>query len=318
MTIDSVARRVIAWFVLIPMALVMRPAIGAEKATAIAIDSFHLNASVHMIRSDSPIGNPTTVVSIGSDGVFVADPNLLLVNDALKAEIERLGGTSIRYVTATHYHGDHSEGFESIAAGATVIVPEGQRRRLATGAVVLGERPIKKEALPVMTFTDSVTLRMNGEEIRILTPPNKSGHTDGDAFVHFRHAGVLYVGDYLFLDRFPLIDLEGGGDLEGYLANIEYVLDRFPADTLIVPGHGTFRPAKVIAIDMGRYRTYLETLRESVAIIRERVADGVTLEENVDAGLPDKFAGFGARPRYVKTESWIRFVHDYYANGGRG
>lgn len=285
----------------------------ADESEAPAFDVLHLAGTVYMLRSDTPIANPSTVVSVGADGVFLVDPNLESVGPSLLPTIRRLGPGPLRFVTSTHFHGDHTENYELLAKeapAATAFVPHAQRERLATGEVVYGERPLQPAALPALTFEGTLTLRFNGETIDVMTLPHRRGHTDGDAVVYFREAGVLAVGDYLFLDKFPILD--DSGDLEGYLANIAYLLATFPADTLVVPGHGRFRPDAAEAATMADFRRNYDRLRESIDIVRWQLAEGRTADEIVARGLPESFRSYGARPRFVSEERWIRFVVDYY------
>ena len=279
----------------------------------VVVDVLHLSGPVYMLRGETPIGNPSTVISAGPDGALVVDPGLQAAGEQLDAAIRELGG-EVRLVASTHYHGDHTEGLERFVPSAIAIAPEAQRGRLATGEVVLGERPVRASSLPMITFEDSLRLHFNGEVVLIFTPKQRAGHTDGDAFIYFSKSGVLCVGDYLFLDRYPIIDLEAGGDLEGYLANVDDLLARFPPQTVVVPGHGTFRPADVETATMERLAAHLERLRETITIIRGRTAEGLSLDELVAAGLPERFAALEDRPRFVSQERWIRFVYRYYGS----
>lgn len=285
---------------------------SAETSTeAPLVDVLHLAGPVYMLRANTPIANPSTVVSVGEDGVFVVDPNLEAAGEALETAIRELGG-EVRLIASTHYHGDHTEGLERFTPPAVAIAPQLQRERLATGEVVLGERPVRPESLPTITFEGRIRVHFNGETIEIFTPRHAKGHTDGDAFVYFEDSGVLCAGDYLFLDKYPIVDLEGGGDLEGYLANIDDLLARFPDDTLVVPGHGTFSPAAIEVATMDRLAKHLALLRETIRIVRDRMLRGESLDEILATGLPERFAPIGERPRFVSEERWIRFVHDYY------
>ena len=101
------------------------------------VDAVHLRGAVWMLRTNTPIGNPSTVVAATEDATLVVDPNLLAASAPLREAIEKLGGGPIRWVTATHSHGDHSEGFEVFTEG-TAIVPSAQRYQLATGRIVKG------------------------------------------------------------------------------------------------------------------------------------------------------------------------------------
>ena len=66
-----------------------------------------------------------------------------------------------------------------------------------------------KEALPVVTFDDSVTLHMNGETIEVVHI--EPAHTDGDSVVFFKKANVLHTGDLFFNGLYPFIDVSSGG-----------------------------------------------------------------------------------------------------------
>lgn len=294
--------------------LLAQPAVApAQDEEDISFDVLPLAGSVSMLRSDTKIGNPSTVVSVGEDGVLIVDPNLDLVSGTLLPAIEQLGGGPIRFVTATHFHGDHTENLEMLsreAPDAVAFAPDGLRAQLATGEVFHGERPLVPEALPIMTFQDRVTLHLNGDVVEVSTFPNPRGHTDSDAVVYFRNANVLCVGDYFFLERYPIVD--DSGDLEGYLANIAWLLETYPQDAIVVPGHGRFRPAPVEAASMAALRLQLERLRGTITIIRERMAAGASVDEIVAEGLPAEYAVMAEKPRYLSEERWIRFVASYY------
>ena len=61
------------------------------------------------------------------------------------------------------------------------------------------------------------------------------GHSAGH--VAFHHDGELFSGDLLFADSVGRVDLEGG-DWETLLASVRSLLDRFPLETVVYPGHG--------------------------------------------------------------------------------
>ena len=93
-----------------------------------------------------------------------------------------------------------------------------------------------KEALPVVTFNQSLTVHFNGEEIRVIHFPQ--GHTDGDSVIFFTKSNVVHLGDDFFADRFPFVDLESGGSVQGLIKNIGDIIGKLPADVKLIPGHG--------------------------------------------------------------------------------
>ena len=113
------------------------------------------------------------------------------------------------------------------------------RKRLATeqkSTVFNTTTPASpKEALPVITFDQSLSVHFNGEDIRAIHFPH--GHTDGDSVIFFSASNVVHLGDDFFAGRFPFVDLESGGSVEGLVKNIGE-LARRPNVTIKVGGLG--------------------------------------------------------------------------------
>jgi len=86
-----------------------------------------------------------------------------------------------------------------------------------------------------VTYSESMTLRFNGEEIYIYHP--EPSHTDGDSIVYFRHANVMHVGDVPASLRYPNIGVNEGGSVDGMIAVGRQVMKIANADTKIIPGH---------------------------------------------------------------------------------
>jgi glyoxylase-like metal-dependent hydrolase (beta-lactamase superfamily II) len=61
------------------------------------------------------------------------------------------------------------------------------------------------------------------------------GHSHGH--VAFHHDGELFSGDLLFAGSVGRVDLPGG-DWETLLDSVRALLDRFPPETVVHPGHG--------------------------------------------------------------------------------
>jgi glyoxylase-like metal-dependent hydrolase (beta-lactamase superfamily II) len=125
-------------------------------------------------------------------------------------------------------------------------------------------------------------------------------HTDGDAVVHFRRANVVAMGDlFMAPTRYPYLQLEAGGSIEGLIAGVERALAVSDARTRVVPGHGPV----VDRAALQTYRDVLVTVRDRV---RRRVDAGATLQA-VLAGRPSaEFdAGYGTGlvngPRFVEA-----------------
>ena len=63
--------------------------------------------------------------------------------------------------------------------------------------------------LPNETFSDRISVEIGGKRLELMHPGR--GHTDGDLVVLFADEGYIHMGDLLFNDHYPNIDLEAGG-----------------------------------------------------------------------------------------------------------
>jgi glyoxylase-like metal-dependent hydrolase (beta-lactamase superfamily II) len=114
--------------------------------------------------------------------------------------------------------------------GAVIVSQENMRRRMAEQ-----KNAPPAAALPSLTYSDSFTLRFNGEEIYIFHP--QPAHTDGDSIIYFRHANVMHVGDVPSSLRYPNIGVDDGGSVDGMIAAARQVMTIANEQTKIIPGH---------------------------------------------------------------------------------
>jgi cyclase len=158
--------------------------------------------------------------------------------------------------------------------------------------------PLPAVGLPVVTYKETVSLHMNGEEIRVVHFPR--GHTDGDSIVFFTGANVVHMGDQFFNGLFPFVDTETGGDPVQYAANVKSVLDQIKDDTKVIPGHGPLASKADLA-------TFHQTLIDTMKIVRQAKKAGKSLEQAKQAGLPEKYKSWGEG--YIKTDVWIETLY---------
>ena len=170
-------------------------------------------------------------VSVGSDGVFLVDSMYAQMHKKIVDAVRALSPLPIRYVVNTHLHGDHTAGNAAMAKlGAVIISHENMRKRMADA-----QSAPAAGMLPVLTYSDSLTLHFNGEEIQIFHPA--PAHTDGDSIIYFRKANVAHVGDIPASLRYPNIGVNDGGTVDGMMAAARQLMKVVKPDTKIVPGH---------------------------------------------------------------------------------
>lgn len=232
-------------------------------------------------------------VSTGPDGVLMVDDQFAPLAGKITAAIEKLDQGPIKFLLNTHWHGDHTGGNAHFGKKANIVAHANVRKRLA------GKSDTAKEALPVVTFGDSASVHINGEEVRLIhLGPS---HTDGDSIIHFTQSGVFHMGDQFFNGRFPFVDLGSGGDVAGLLKNIEAALKLIPADAKIIPGHG----ALATKADLEKYR---DMLVETTGLVKKAIVDGKTLADVKAAGLPEKYKDWGSG--FINANRWLEISYN--------
>src|SRR5215467_1361125 len=171
--------------------------------------------------------------SVGEDGIVIVDDQYAPLADRIQAALKGITDKPVRFVINTHYHEDHTGGNAYFQKNAPIIAHDNVRKRLEEGttagnlgSVKFEEKPVSKDALPIITFDHDVTVHLNGEDIRALHVP--SGHTDGDSVIFFPKSNVVHMGDDYFRGRFPFVDLGGGGSAKGMADALEQIIPKLP------------------------------------------------------------------------------------------
>ncbi len=197
---------------------------------ATQIQTVKITDGLYVLMGGPAQGN--IAVSAGSDGILLVDSMYGPMHQKIMDALAKIGTQPIRYVINTHLHGDHTEGNAAMAQlGAVIVSHDNMRKRMAEQK----NNPPPAAALPSVTYSSSMTLHFNGEEIYIYHP--EPAHTDGDSIVYFRHANVMHVGDVPSSLRYPNIGVNEGGSVDGMIAAAQQVMKIANADTKIIPGH---------------------------------------------------------------------------------
>ncbi|HVT57899.1 MAG TPA: MBL fold metallo-hydrolase [Thermoanaerobaculia bacterium] len=248
-------------------------------------------------------------VSAGEDGQLLVDDQFEPLAPKIRAALGSLTGGKLKFVLNTHWHPDHTGGNKIFGAEAPIFAHSNVRRRLAAEQTIRGQKlaPAPKEALPVVTYDDHVSVHFNGEEIKIVHYPH--GHTDGDSIVFFTGSNVVHMGDDFFAGRFPFVDLESGGSVQGLIDNVGKVLAMLPPDVKVIPGHGPLSTRD----DLKRFHTMLV---ETTDLVRRALQAGKSLEQIQTAGLPESWKEWGQG--FLDAKSWLQTIHDSLRRGSAG
>lgn len=272
-----------------------RPQMDLSK---VQIKSTKISGNVYMLEgAGGNIG-----VSVGEDGILIVDDQFAPLSDKIRASLKGLNQGKLRFILNTHWHSDHTGGNAALGAEATIIAHDNVRKRMSTeqrSEFFKSTTPASpKQALPVITFDQSLTVHFNGEEIRALHMPQ--GHTDGDSIIFFTRSNVVHLGDDFFSGSFPFVDLESGGSVEGLTKNIAELITKIPADAKLIPGHGPIST-------LDDLKTYHRMLVETTTIVRDKIAAGKTLAQIKSEGLPDEWKSWGNA--FINTDMWLEILH---------
>ena len=264
------------------------PAWAQRDFSQVQIETTKLTDTIYMlVGSGGNIG-----VSAGEDGVFIIDDQFAPLTDKINAAIDEISDAPVRFVINTHFHGDHTGGNENFGKqGAVIIAHDNVRVRMSAeefNETLNANAPATPEgAWPVITFSQDMTMHLNGDNARVFHVDN--AHTDGDAIIHFKDANIFHMGDTFFAGRFPYIDLDSGGSVDGVIDAANRVLSLSNDETRIIPGHGPLCTPE----DLKEYRDMLMKVRAAVAL---HIAEGKSLEEvkaaNPTEGYEDWGSGF--------------------------
>ena len=245
---------------------------------------------------------------VGPDAVLVIDSQFKDIAPGIVEQIKKVSDKPIKFLLNTHHHGDHVGGNEVFKQFAMIVAHDNVRKRmLSSPADILRDYPERLEAAkkagneqavknlsdqiewakkvrveeipaPVVTFDSELRVHIGDETIQVWHLP--PAHTDGDSVVYFEKAKVLHMGDDFFNKVIPFIDIKGGGSVRGYLAALDRVVGRVPADATIIPGHGEVTDLAGLKV----FRQYIADLLEAAGKAK---AAGVSKENFVkDVDLP--------------------------------
>jgi glyoxylase-like metal-dependent hydrolase (beta-lactamase superfamily II) len=275
-------------------------------------------------------------VQLGPDGAVVVDTGAGERAEQVVAEIRKLTDRPVRYIVNTSADPDHVGGNEQVSRAGQSVIPTGGLNEIGAAggrAPILAEENVQSRmtaptgekapfpvgAWPTVTYSSALDetqkdLYFNGEAIIISYQP--AAHTDGDSIVHFRRSDVVVTGDVFDTTRFPVIDLEKGGTVQGVIDSLNRIIAiTVPAipliwqegGTVVVPGHGIIS-----------HEADVVDYRDMVTIVRDRVqalmTKKLTLQQILKA---DPTKGYRARYGSDKGEwTTAMFVESVYRSLG--
>jgi cyclase len=259
-----------------------------------------VNNNIYMLEGVNGFAGGNIAVSAGEDGILIVDDQFSEMTAKIKTALSEISSGNINFILNTHWHGDHTGGNPVFSSEATIIAHENVRKRLMTDQRNrFGDSPAKpKEAWPVITFDQSITLHFNNETIKVIHFPN--GHTDGDSIIYFVESNVIHMGDHYFAGMLPFVDLNSSGNVLSFTKNIGEILKMIPENIKIIPGHGPLSTHN----DLSKYH---KMLQDSIAFVQNNINDGMNMEEIQSIDLPASIKVW--ETGFIKQDSWIEFIY---------
>jgi glyoxylase-like metal-dependent hydrolase (beta-lactamase superfamily II) len=311
----------------------LRPAHAQQKSQD--LDIIQLRANFYMIAGAG--GN--IALETGPDGSVLVDAGNAESADRVIAAIKKLTNYPVRYIINTGSEADHAGGNGKVskagqnmqAAGPEPLGGEiGREMTNGYAATIMStdklllrmSAPTGKTAVfpnddwPTETyFAKRKTLSLNDDGIEILNMPSRA---DGDSLVFFRRSDVVVAGDVIDATRFPRIDLENGGTIDGEIASLNRIIELTivpspftfqPGGTLVVPGHGRVYDQ----IDALNYRDMVVTIRD---IILDMIKSGKTLEQVKAAAPASPWAQqYGPKNSSYSADNFVEAIYKSLKNG---
>ena len=221
--------------------------------------------------------NVNSTAVIFPSGVTLFDSGLEGTQEALCAAVGTFTDAKIVKVINTHFHFDHTGGNAFfIKNGVDVYATDYTIKNTAQ----------KNKANKVLS----------SEKYRIC----HGAHTGEDLQFIMADKKVAIVGDLLFADRFPYVDVDNGGNVIKYLEEQKALIKVLPAGAKIIGGHG-----RVYSVE--EYKKMNDVLYETVDIVNQLIMADESLESIQKADPLKDYSKYDWA--FVNRSKWIELIY---------
>ncbi len=233
------------------------------------------------------------VATVTPEGAFIVGPLSVASTGSIQAAISARTTSPARYVIATARvigEGEGDGGWGRL--GALVATHENAWRRLGNPArlAATGTRA------PQAAFSEVLKFDLAGKDIHAVH--QRPGFSDADVLVHFESDNLVYLGESLPGDGYPMLDAEQHGTLDGL---IETLGPWTRNGQRFVPARGPL----LAADDVMALRDMLVTMRGRVRALAQA---GQSADQVVAAHPSAEFDARFGRGR-VGADAFVRSVY---------
>jgi glyoxylase-like metal-dependent hydrolase (beta-lactamase superfamily II) len=222
--------------------------------------------NIHRVTSSGANALVNAYLVETPNGVVAVDA-MLTVSDGreLRRRLDALGKPLLG-VLLTHSHPDHYGGLGQLVAGADVpiLAPQGVHDAIRRDDPVkeqilrpmYGDEWASDRTFPNTVVRDGESVRFDGVAFRVIDlGPGESPHDS--PWLLGEDERVVFLGDEMYGRKHCYL---ADGNYAEWLANIERLRERFPADAVFHVGHG----GPLGSGDWDWQRSYIETFVEAV------------------------------------------------------
>jgi len=261
-------------------------AVLAQGPTSAPFVTHQLRPNVYYIEG----GGGHSGIIIGDNGVIVIDAKTSPAGGKkLLEDVAKITPKPVTTVILTHSDADHVNGLGSFPAGITVIAQENNRKEQEAALAKGGDFAPPADHLPTKLVGNKEDLTIDGVKLQLRhwAP----AHTSGDLVVFVPAENIVFTGDLITENAYPLIHMEKNGSSDGWIQSVKGMI-AFNADTYVT-GHGKIRTKADLQKD-------LADAEARKTLIEKMVAEGKSLQEIKDAlgEKPQPPAAPGGSPRF--------------------
>ncbi len=263
-------------YVLLALVGIVVVFVAVVGVTIHRLDVEKVTDDLHVIYG---IGGNAAVLRTGDGAVIIDTMTLHYQGERIRSVAEELTGEKVVMIINTHYHLDHTRGNPAFESGTRVVATERTRHHLeVTDAEYFADTP---ELMPNETFASERTIQIGEKTIQLLHPGR--GHTDGDLVALMLEDNAIHMGDLLFYNHYPNIDLEAGGSVQEWGATLDRALAL--EFEYVIPGHGPVTDRAAVL----QFQVFINQLAD---IGRWAKAEGKSLEETKATDRLTEDAGY--------------------------
>lgn len=242
---------------------------------------------------------------INTDALVVIDTQYArtapLCVDGLKQRSPRM----IDVLFNTHHHADHTGGNAIFKPVTKKIVAQAKVPELQRQAAAAQPSPTP-QVYADATFDTTWSEKMGDETVtaRHYGP----GHTGGDAVITFEKANVVHMGDLVFHQLHPRVDLPGGASIQGWIDRLATIAKAGSADTLYIVGHAKAEQPVVVRRDaLARQASYFDAV---LSYVRKAMADGKSKAEIAALQVLPGFESHAAMGQVLTLEAVLNAAYE--------